>query len=402
MQPQPDVLIFGGGGAGLWLLDELRRRGYDALLAERFALGAGQTVASQGILHGGIKYTLSGLFSESARTIRDMPGIWRDCLAGRGEPDLSGTRVASESCHLWGTQTTRSRLGLAGARHGLRSDTAKVSAADRPKLLASCRGDVYRVDEQVIDVVGLLHTFARLHADRLLAIETDSDVEFDTSGPGQLNGVTLTAPNVAQRLTLQPRQVVLTAGAGNADLCARAGLSEPLMQRRPLHMVMVRGRLPELFGHCVDGAHTRVTVTSSSDAKGRTVWQVGGQVAEDGVAMSADDLIRRARNELATVLPGVDLSGTEWAAYRVDRAEGITHGGARPAGPCVTRRGNVVVAWPTKLVLVPRLAKLIVDQLDPPAAAGADQTTIPADWPRPEVAAPPWETSESWHCLDST
>ena len=55
-----DVLIFGGGGAGLWLLDELHRAGHRVMLAECDALGAGQTVASQGIIHGGLKYTLPG------------------------------------------------------------------------------------------------------------------------------------------------------------------------------------------------------------------------------------------------------------------------------------------------------------------------------------------------------
>ena len=43
-----DVVIFGGGAAGLWLLDELVRAGYEALLLEAGALGAGQTIASQG------------------------------------------------------------------------------------------------------------------------------------------------------------------------------------------------------------------------------------------------------------------------------------------------------------------------------------------------------------------
>src|ERR1700733_7712281 len=84
---QLDVLIFGGGAAGLWLLDELRRRGARVLLLEADRLGAGQTIASQGIIHGGLKYTLQGGLTPSAMQIREMPGVWRDCLAGRRLPD---------------------------------------------------------------------------------------------------------------------------------------------------------------------------------------------------------------------------------------------------------------------------------------------------------------------------
>src|SRR5690606_11380471 len=37
-----DLVIFGGGVAGLWLLNRAREAGYSALLFEREALGAGQ------------------------------------------------------------------------------------------------------------------------------------------------------------------------------------------------------------------------------------------------------------------------------------------------------------------------------------------------------------------------
>ena len=87
-----DALIFGGGAAGLWLLDRLSRDGYHVLLLEANSLGAGQTVASQGILHGDLKYAFSGLLSKSAKTIREMPSIWRDSLLGRATPNLSKTR----------------------------------------------------------------------------------------------------------------------------------------------------------------------------------------------------------------------------------------------------------------------------------------------------------------------
>ncbi len=90
---QVDVLIFGGGAAGLWLLDELARRGDRVLLLEAARLGAGQTIASQGIIHGGLKYTLQGALTPSAVQIREMPGLWRDCLAGRRLPDLRNVRL---------------------------------------------------------------------------------------------------------------------------------------------------------------------------------------------------------------------------------------------------------------------------------------------------------------------
>src|SRR5882672_5507147 len=75
-----DILIFGGGAAGLWLLDCLARRGDRVLLLEAGRLGQGQTIAAQGIIHGGLKYTLQGLLTSAAREIREMPVTWRDCL----------------------------------------------------------------------------------------------------------------------------------------------------------------------------------------------------------------------------------------------------------------------------------------------------------------------------------
>ena len=103
-----ETLIIGGGIAGLWLLDELHRAGRTALLLERHQLGHGQTAASQGIIHGGLKYTLHGRFTGSAAAIRDAPQLWRDCLEGRRSPDLTHTAVRAQFCHLWRTGSLRS------------------------------------------------------------------------------------------------------------------------------------------------------------------------------------------------------------------------------------------------------------------------------------------------------
>ena len=78
-RPSPlpiDTLIFGAGVAGLWLLDELLRAGRDAWLIESRALGAGQTVASQGIIHGGLKYTLAGAMTSWRSTGAGLEVHW--------------------------------------------------------------------------------------------------------------------------------------------------------------------------------------------------------------------------------------------------------------------------------------------------------------------------------------
>jgi glycerol-3-phosphate dehydrogenase len=405
-----DVVIFGGGAAGLWLLDELTRRGLSAVLLEANALGTGQTIAAQGIIHGGLKYTLQGLLTKSAASIREMPSIWRECLDGRSQPDLSNVRRRSDECFLWRTDSLSSRLGMLGAQFGLRVAPQTVDRDDRPELLRGCPGTVARLPEQVISTVSLMEVLAAGHDERMLKVDP-SQVEFICREAGDVILIRLCRNN-GDIVELRPRQVVFTAGAGNSALRRRVQLHQETMQRRPLHMVMLRGSLPTFQGHCVDGAKTRVTITSDVDSVGRTVWQVGGQIAEEGVAWDELTLLANARQELIRVLPGIDLSSVEWSTYRVDRAEGIMPGGKRPETVQIRREGNSLTAWPTKLALVPQLVAELADELvehvSNVLASGGDLKTgsdehnsplesLPDDWPRPGVARPPWETAECWH-----
>jgi glycerol-3-phosphate dehydrogenase len=391
-----DVLIFGGGAAGLWLLDQLSRRGDRALLLEAGRLGQGQTVGSQGIIHGGLKYTLQGLLTPAAREIRDMPEVWRQSLAGQRAPDLSCTRLRSNVCHLWRSESLRSRLGMLGAKVGLHVAPQELAAADRPAALAGCPGPIARLDEQVIDPASFIADLAGQHFERILQIDMRDGFDTDISDPWIVKRVVLSHPQTGQTQEFFPRHVVLTAGAGNAELRRRLGLPAEQMQRRPLHMVMVRGDLPMLNGHCVDGAHTRVTITSDREPFGRTVWQVGGQLAEDGVSLDEIGLISRASLELAAVLPSVDLAHQEWATYRIDRAERAMPRGGRPDTATVVSEGNVISAWPTKLALVPQLARMVETCL-PASQPGVFDLDALKNWPRPQVAQPPWETPRTWH-----
>ena len=104
------------------------------------------------------------------------------------------------------------------------------------------------------------------------------------------------------------------------------------------------------------------------------------------------DLIARAAAELAAAVPGAALAGCEWATYRVDRAEGAA-GGVRPDDAQLFTVGNVHACWPTKLALAPVLAARLAGAVSQSGVRERQQTLdTPAGWPRPAVAAPPWET----------
>src|SRR5690606_5323688 len=121
-----DIAIIGGGIAGLWLLDRLRTCGYNAALFTQGALGAGQTIASQGMIHGGIKYTLGGAVNDASQTIASMPTLWRQCLAGTGEVDLTRTLVLSDDFYLWST-TARGSLATFFASRAVRGRITPVT-----------------------------------------------------------------------------------------------------------------------------------------------------------------------------------------------------------------------------------------------------------------------------------
>jgi hypothetical protein len=392
-----DAVIFGGGAAGLWLLDRISRDGGHAVLLEARALGAGQTIAAQGIIHGGLKYTLQGLLTRSARHIRGMPALWRDALLGRIAPNLTRTRLRSECCYLWQTDSLSSKAGMLGARIGLQVKPEPIAPSERPPALSHVPGTVARIAEQVISPASFLADLFHQYRDRILKIDADRGLQFETRSPGDVAAIHLAAADAPGPLSLRPRQVIFVAGRGNAKLRQMVGLSAAVMQLRPLQMVLLRGDLPDLNGHCVDGAQTRVTITTDVDSLGRRIWQVGGQIAEEGVGLDPQTLTQRAKRELCAVLPGVDFDSVEWSTHAVDRAEGLTTDGRRPDTVQVLCAGNVTTGWPTKLALVPVLALEIASRVQPSNYRISFDTAPLAEWPRPEIALPPWdEPTRSW------
>ena len=105
-----DIAIIGGGIAGLWTLARLRQAGYQAVLLEANSLGSCQSGASQGIIHGGTKYALTGKLTHSALSIQQMPQRWQACLDGVGEVDLSQAKILSKHQYLWSNNSLAAKL----------------------------------------------------------------------------------------------------------------------------------------------------------------------------------------------------------------------------------------------------------------------------------------------------
>lgn len=387
-----DIAIIGGGIAGLWALNTLRERGYGALLFEREALGSGQTIGAQGMIHGGLKYALGGDWSGGSETIAAMPGRWRRCLAGADTPDLRRVQILSDGLWLWSGGDLTSRLAALLASRLLRGRVNKVVPADFPAPLRSdrFRGQVFRVDDPVLDVTSLLQSLASDHREALFRIDWDKARLRREGG----NAV-LELPGC----TVVPRRLLLCAGAGNEGLLRELGAPGPAMQQRPLQQVIFRHRCAAPFyGHCLGADPApRLTVSSHRGRDGRPLWYLGGELATAGAEEEPARLIERAQEEVAQLFPWLDLGPGEWRTVRLERAEPRQRGGRRPDRPFlgrVTGVDNALVAWPTKLTLAPALGDAVLEALAEARVAPRDQpdpTALPG-LARPRVADCYWDT----------
>ena len=201
-----DVAIFGGGVAGLWLLGRLRKAGYQAVLLETDRLGAGQTRYAQGIIHGGTKYALTGKLTGSSEAIVEMPSRWRACLEGSGELDLSGVKLMSDHQYMWSTTSLTSRMAGFFASKLMRSRTQSLEGDARPELFRNpkFKGQVYRLDEPVLDTASLIAELAAPHRE---AIIQSTGLKLDSQTPSK---ITLHDGSV-----IHAQCLVLCAGAGN-------------------------------------------------------------------------------------------------------------------------------------------------------------------------------------------
>jgi glycerol-3-phosphate dehydrogenase len=392
---QTDIVIIGGGIAGLWLLNRLRESGLSVILLESSSLGGGQTHKAQGIIHSGMKYALQGQSTSAAQAIADMPLIWKDCLTGHGEIDLSNVPILSKQHYLWSTNSIASKVAGFFAGLALKSHTQILEKENFPKLFQhpQFNGQVYSVDETVIDVYALLRELTMPNQDIIFKIDPMEENQIELDDNDRLISFKIHAVPM-QTVQVKAQKYIFTAGKGNELILNKLKRHKITAQRRPLHMVIVKHDFDyPLYGHCLGlGTTPRLTITTHKARDGKFVWYLGGQIAEEGIKLNAEEQIAVAKKELKELFPWLDFSNAEFSSFYVDRAENSQPNGQRPDSCCLQQIENIMIAWPTKLAFAPLLAQQIIQRLSNENIKPgiADRRELRA-WPIPAIAKPIWD-----------
>ncbi|MAD57984.1 MAG: glycerol-3-phosphate dehydrogenase [Porticoccus sp.] len=390
-----DIAIIGGGIAGLWLLNRLANLGFNVILFEKNALGGDQTVASQGMIHGGMKYTLNGALTGASEAISEMPSYWQKCIDGKGDVDLKGVKKLSDHFYMWSSRSVVSKMTTFLASKAIRGRINKVNRDALPNIFKNdqFKGSVYKLLDMVLDVPDVIKKLAQNYSSRIFMINWEkTSWQKDSKEKAFLH-----FNENKKKYALYAGQFILAAGEGNESILSIMGENAPIMQRRPLHMLMVKHGYPHSFyGHCL-GAETtpRLTISSHPCQDNKQVWYLGGSIAEKGVGLSAETIITKAKKELFALMPWVNLKDAEWAALPIERAEPKQRNFNRPdkAFAGVTRKhSNVIVAWPTKLTLCPNLADEVISLLNKRNIRKLT-TKLPelSFLSKPEISITPWQ-----------
>jgi glycine/D-amino acid oxidase-like deaminating enzyme len=389
-----DIVIIGGGIAGLWTLARLLKSGYQAILLESDSLGCVQTGASQGIIHGGTKYALTGKLTHSSQSIQQMPQRWKDCLDGFGEVDLSQAKKLSDYQYLWSNNSLTSKLTGFFASKVMSSRMQHLSSQQSvpPFDHSEFKGQLYQLDEPVLDIQSVIETIRQQFGQSIFQANIDNISKLNDLYQLKFS---------KQHLSINARRLILTAGAGNEKLLSSLNLKQPQMQKRPLLMPMLKADssvLPELYAHCLGAsALPKMTITSHQlVSDNQRIWYLGGEIAEQGVGRSIKDQVVAAKQEIKKLMPWMDFSVCQWSAIAVDRAEPKMPDGSRPVEPAVFQNQNVITAWPVKLAMVPTMVDKVMHELE---LTGIEKNLKQVFFPNltsADTTKLPWEKIKNW------
>ena len=353
-----DLCIVGGGIAGLWTLALAHARGIQAVLFEKDTLGGKQTICSQGIIHGGSKYTLQGKITGATESISGMPKHWMNALQGNGEVKLNNTQLLAEHQFMVPSSGIDTKLLSFLGSKTMSSFTQKVKSKHLPNDMQTVgiQQSCFQLFEPIIAVDSLLQDLRQQFSSYIYQLDVQVEDITNTVSGMQLNldkGTT----------QIQCQKILLCSGEGFetlAPLCPKQK-----MQKRPLHMISATAEkkyLPNLYAHFVGRSSKPVLTITSHPNQNINTWYLGGDLAELGVGKDHVSQVAEAKYLLEKLTPNIDTHKLTFQSILIDRAEPAQNNLVRPDDAYLQTFDNLMVAWPTKLALAPRLAeKALID-----------------------------------------
>ena len=378
------VVIVGSGISALWTADLLDKSGYEVVVLEKETVANNQTIASQGMIHGGAKYSLDGALTKATISISDMPNIWNDALNGNGKVNLSKSKIHTSHQILWSADTIHSKLLSFFGSKAMSSKMILIDKDEHPLFnYKNFQGSLFKLNETVIDVHSVVSNFVnnldgkifRAKAEKIL-FSGDRVVGIDTS-IGKL----------------ECDELILAAGEGNERILKNSNIKSFPMQTRPLAMGMVymNENIPDIFGHHL-GSSSRPKVTISTHyVNKKQILYIGGEVSESGVNLPDEEQIIQIDQSLREALSWIDLDIDKIEVLRINRAEAKNKKVLKPDSFFLGRKKGLMVCWPTKLAFAPLIANSVLNKINMSNLRKMNMKEIQAD--KPLISIYPWEKS---------
>ncbi|MGH1404469.1 MAG: FAD-dependent oxidoreductase [Alphaproteobacteria bacterium] len=379
-----DIAIFGAGIAGLWTFHRLRKLGYNAVLFEKNSIGHGQTIASQGIIHSGLKFSLVGKVNKLAQNISKMPDIWRNALQGEGDVDLSTATANATSQHLLIPPGFMGGLTALVAQKALGKHVRTIPEKQWPDNLkqSGFRGNTIFMGEPVLDIPSVLRALAEPYRKNIYKI-----TEQQAQNP----------LHFLEENRITARKIIFTGAADNKTIAEQNQHNKGLeTQKRPLMQGMIKNAPFPLWAHLVGKTDKPVaSITSHYTENKELIWYLGGGVAERAKESNPADVHHAMISALNTYMPNIQTDNLEWSTLPIDRVEGKSKTDSwMPDIPTIHDAGDVLYCWPTKLTFSPMLSDMIISKLQDSNISPSQTQSDIASLPKAEYAKTPWDTAQ--------
>ena len=293
VNPDPTVLVIGGGATGTGIARDLALRGVDVMLVERGGLGSGTSGRSHGLLHSGARYAEADApgAAECLAESRTLVEIAGDCVRETGglfvrlaDDDPDYFEAKRSACEEIGIET-----------EWLDGDAAREVVPG----LSDGVAEAFRVPDGVIYPSRLVAANAADAAAHGATIHPNAPVKAIDVGTAGVETVHLGG---AVEGTVKPEYVVNATGAWADRIADMAGVEIGMAPSRGVMVSLEHDGLGPVLNRCRDPDDGDIIVPHDGEV---VVGTTSVPVSDPDSYETADWEVERSIEECATMLPAV-------------------------------------------------------------------------------------------------